>query len=97
MEEEDLAITATEGSGASMKDVRNTVHPPRQAPRKAFEALEESDLPTQLEIARQLLHLEQQLEAYQSLHEEDLAEMRRAISDIRKQLLKLLSVTTGLE
>jgi len=52
---------------------------------------DESRLITQLELARQLLHLEQQVEAYQRLYDEELDQIRCSLTDCRKKLLTLLS------
>jgi hypothetical protein len=55
---------------------------PRESPRR--------DMPTQLDIARRLLYLEQKLEAFQSLYDDDLAQIHRALAECRKDLLALL-------
>ncbi len=44
-----------------------------------------------IDLARQVLFLEQQVDAYQRLLDEELEEMRHAVSDCRKKLLMLLS------
>ena len=41
------------------------------------------------DIAYRMLRLEQQLESYQRLHAEELAEIRRALDDLKKQVLAL--------
>ncbi len=44
----------------------------------------------QLDLARQLLHLEQQLEAYQNLHNEELEQIRSTLSECKRKLLIFL-------
>ena len=39
------------------------------------------------EYAYHLLHLEQRLESYQRIHREELDEIRRAIAELRNQIL----------
>ena len=41
------------------------------------------------DIAYRMLRLEQQLESYQRLHAEELAEIRRALEDLKSQVLAL--------
>jgi hypothetical protein len=41
------------------------------------------------DIAYRMLRLEQQLEAYERLHAEELAEMRRALAELKDQVLTL--------
>jgi hypothetical protein len=41
------------------------------------------------DIAYRMLRLEQQLESYQRLHAEELAEIRRALEELKTQVLAL--------
>lgn len=41
------------------------------------------------DIAYRMLRLEQQLESYERLHAEELAEMRRALAELKDQVLAL--------
>ena len=41
------------------------------------------------DIAYRMLRLEQQLESYQRLHAEELAEMRRVLQELKDQVLAL--------
>lgn len=41
------------------------------------------------DIAYRMLRLEQQLESYQRLHAEELAEMRRVLQELKDQVLTL--------
>ncbi len=41
------------------------------------------------DIAYRMLRLEQQLESYQRLHAEELAEIRRALDELKTQVLSL--------
>jgi hypothetical protein len=43
----------------------------------------------QSDIAYRMLRLEQQLESYQRLHAEELAEIRRALDELKMQVLSL--------
>jgi hypothetical protein len=43
----------------------------------------------QSDIAYRMLRLEQQLESYQRLHAEELAEIRRALDELKTQVLGL--------
>lgn len=47
-----------------------------------------STVPTP-DIAYRMLRLEQQLESYQRLHAEELAEIRRALEELKTQVLAL--------
>lgn len=47
-----------------------------------------------LELARRILRLEQMVEAYQRLYDEDLTRIHLALSDCRKSLISLLSALT---
>jgi hypothetical protein len=51
---------------------------------------------TTLELARQLLDLEQRLGAYEALYEEEIGQIRRSLDAFRKQLLELLSADVAL-
>ena len=52
--------------------------------------VDEGQLVSRLELARQLLYLEQQLDAYQALYDEELDQIRSSLNDCRKKLLTLL-------
>lgn len=52
----------------------------------------DDQLSEQLELARRILRLEQQLVAYQKLHAEELDEIYVTLTDCRKRLLTVLSV-----
>ena len=52
--------------------------------------IEEGQSVPRLELVRQLLYLEQQLDAYRRLHEEELDQIRRSLGECRQQLLTLL-------
>lgn len=43
------------------------------------------------DIAYRMLRLEQQLDSYQRLHEAELEEIRRALSELKDQILTLAS------
>jgi hypothetical protein len=49
------------------------------------------ETPTLLGLARRLLYLEQQVEALQSLYDDDLARIHVALVELRKDLVPLLS------
>jgi hypothetical protein len=51
---------------------------------------DESQSGAQLELARRLLKLQQQLDAYEKLHQEELEEIRQSLVDHRQKLLKLI-------
>jgi phage shock protein A len=44
-------------------------------------------------LARRLLKLEAQIEAYRSLHQEELDELRQALSDLRDKMLSTKTLT----
>jgi len=46
------------------------------------------------DIAYRMLRLEQQLESYQRLHAEELAEMHRALQELKTQVLALAPPVT---
>ncbi|OGO40849.1 MAG: hypothetical protein A2Z04_07485 [Chloroflexi bacterium RBG_16_57_9] len=43
----------------------------------------------QSDLAYRVLHLEQQLDAYQKLHAQELEEIRRALNELKSQLLAM--------
>ncbi len=51
----------------------------------------------QRELARQLLHLEQQIEAYDNLHREELCQIRSTLEECKRKLLTLLSSDQGVQ
>lgn len=56
---------------------------------------DEDRLVSLLELARQVLDLEQQLDAYQALYEEEIGQIRNSFAEIRKELLVALSTGTS--
>jgi hypothetical protein len=75
--------------------VRDVANSADKTPQQASLEVKEAPPSKILELARQVLYLEQQLEAYQSLYDEDLAQIRSALSDCRRKLLALLSAGEG--
>jgi prefoldin subunit 5 len=53
--------------------------------------VDERQIISELELARQLLYLEQQLDAYRTLYDEELDQIRSSLNDCRKKLLMLMS------
>ena len=51
----------------------------------------ESQIVSELELARQLLYLEQLVDAYQALYDEELDQIRSSLNDCRKKLLMRMS------
>ncbi len=47
--------------------------------------------PSSSDIAYRVLRLEQQLDSYQRLHEAELEQIRRALSELKDQILTLAS------
>lgn len=43
----------------------------------------------QSDLAYRVLHLEQQLDAYQKLHTQELEEIRKALNELKSQLLAM--------
>jgi len=60
------------------------------------EAYVEGDqLATQLELARRLLRLEQRVDAYQRLYEEELDQILRSLKNLERQFLALAAFEEG--